>query len=74
MRRFGCALFAISAPISGAFAMAKSASPRLTMAIITVSPAVACTSVLRPPFSFSTLEMAELVVWLMVPGCIAAKP
>jgi hypothetical protein len=26
------------------------------------SPAVACTSVLRPPFSFSTLEMAELVV------------
>ena len=54
--------------------MAKSASPRPTIAIITVSPAVACTSVLRPPFSFSTLEMAELVVWLSVPGCIAAKP
>ena len=44
------------------------------MAIITVSPAVGCTSVLRPPFSFSTLEMAELVVWLSVPGCIVAKP
>ena len=54
--------------------MAKSASPRPTIAIITDSPAVACTSVLRLPFSLSTLEMAELVVWLMVPGCIAANP
>ena len=54
--------------------MAKSASPRPTIAIITDSPAVACTSVLRPPFSFSTLEIAELVVLLIVPGCIAAKP
>ena len=61
-------------PISGMFAMPKSASPRPTIAIITDSPAVACTSVLRPPFSFSTLAMAELVVWLMVPGCIVAKP
>ena len=54
--------------------MAKSASPRFTMAIMTVSPAVAWTSVLRPPFSFSTLAMAELLVWLIVPGCIEAKP
>ena len=29
---------------------------------VTDSPAVAWTSVLMPPFSFSTLEMAELVV------------
>ena len=61
-------------PTSGALAMPKSASPRPTMAIITVSPAVGCTSVLRPPFSFSTLAMAEPVVWLSVPGCIVAKP
>ena len=54
--------------------MAKSASPRPTIAIITDSPAVACTSVLSPPFSLSTLEIAELVVWLIDPGCMEAKP
>jgi len=62
MRRLGCSLLVIAVPISGAFAIPKSASPRPTMAMITVSPAVGCTSVLSPPFSFNTLAMAELVV------------
>ena len=75
MRRSGCPLLRSRPPISGALAMPKSASPRPTIGDRSpVSPAVGCTSMLRPAFSFSTLAMAELVVWLSVPGCIVAKP
>ena len=38
------------------------ASPRPTIGTMTLSPAVGCTSTVRPPFSFSTLEMADAVV------------
>ena len=42
--------------------MPISASPRLTIGMMTVSPAVGCTSTFMPAFSFSTLAMAEAVV------------
>ena len=54
--------------------MPTSTSPRPTIGTITWSPALGCTSMLMPPFSFSTLEMAEAVVWLSVPGGSVAKP
>ena len=54
--------------------MPISASPRATIGIMTLSPAVGCTSMLRPAFSFTTLAMADAVVWLSVPGCSVAKP
>ena len=42
--------------------------------MITLSPAVGCTSMLMPPFSFSTFATAEAVVWLRLPGGRVAKP
>ena len=54
--------------------MPISTSPRPTIGLMTWSPAVGCTSMFMPPFSFSTLEMAEAVVWLSVPGGRVAKP
>ena len=54
--------------------MPTSTSPRPTIGLITWSPAVGCTSMLMPPLSFITLEMAEAVVWLSVPGGSVAKP
>ena len=54
--------------------MPRSISPRATIGISTLSPAVVCTSVLSPPFSFSTLAMAEPVECASVPGCMVASP
>ena len=54
--------------------MPISTSPRPTIGMMTWSPAVGCTSTFMPPFSFSTLAMAEAVVWLSVPGGSVAKP
>ena len=42
--------------------MPISTSPRPTSGLMTWSPAVGCTSMFMPPFSFTTLEMAEAVV------------
>ncbi len=42
--------------------MPSSASPRSTMGTIAVSPAVGCTRMFMPAFSFSTLATAEEVV------------
>ena len=42
--------------------MPISTSPRPTSGLMTLSPAVGCTSMFTPPFSFTTLEMAEAVV------------
>ena len=39
--------------------MPISASPRPTIGTMTLSPAVGCTSTFMPPFSFSTLAMAD---------------
>ena len=54
--------------------MPRSISPRATIGISTLSPAVACTSVLSPAFSLSTLAIAEPVVCASVPGCMVAMP
>jgi hypothetical protein len=42
--------------------MPISTSPRPTIGTSTLSPAVGCTSMLMPPFSFTTLETAEALV------------
>ena len=42
--------------------MPISASPRPTIGMITLSPAVGCTSTLRFAFSFSTFATADAVV------------
>jgi hypothetical protein len=55
-------------------AMPITASARPTRGISVISPAVGCTSTLRPAYSISTLAMAEPDVWLSVPGCIVAMP
>ena len=48
--------------------MPISISPRPTIGTRTLSPAVGCTSMLMPPFSFTTLAMADALVWLSEPG------
>ena len=42
--------------------MPISTSPRPTSGLMTLSPAVGCTSMFTPPFSFITLEMADAEV------------
>ena len=42
--------------------------------MMTLSPAVGCTSMFMPAFSFITLAIADAVVWLSVPGGSVAKP
>ena len=42
--------------------MPTSTSARPTIGTITWSPALGCTSMFMPPFSFSTLEIADAVV------------
>ena len=54
--------------------MPISTSPRPTIGTMTLSPAVGCTSTFTPAFSFSTLAIADAVVWLSVPGGSVAKP
>ena len=54
--------------------MPISASPRPTIGMMTVSPAVGCTSTFRPAFSLSTLAIDDAVVWLSEPGCRVTKP
>ena len=55
-------------------AMPRSISLRATIGISTDSPAVVCTSVFSPPFSFSVLAMADATVCVSVPGCMVARP
>src|SRR5438067_4984322 len=74
MRTSSCFASLIAIAVSGALAMPMIDSPRFTIGMITLSPAVGCTSMLMPAFSLSTFATAEAVVWLRLPGGSVAKP
>ena len=75
MRRSFCSLpVSMPSTTSSMLAMPSSISLRATIGISTDSPAVACTSVFSPPFSFSILAMADATVCVSVPGCMVARP
>src|SRR4051812_16716595 len=74
MRTSACFASLIAIAVSGALAMPMIDSPRFTIGMITLSPAVGCTSMLMPAFSLSTFATAEAVVWLRLPGGSVAKP
>ena len=73
-RSSGSRLFSVATDTSRALARPNSASPRATSGMITVSPAVGCTSMFKPPFSLATLAIAVPVVWFSEPGCMVARP